>query len=147
MFGKLINKLKRKSLSKMDFGTSMDLCAMPVVTFHQGNRKFNFLLDTGSNDCVIDENVLDKIEHQETSREGTLFGVEGIVTEVRFCKITLSHSNRDYTYEYIIRDMKEAFDRIKETTGVTLHGILGSKFFDRFKYVLDFDKLIAYSKL
>jgi hypothetical protein len=42
--------------------------------------------------------------------------------------------------------MKEAFGHMKQDTGVTLHGIIGSKFFNKFKYVLDFDELIAYSK-
>ena len=42
--------------------------------------------------------------------------------------------------------MKEAFGNIKKETGVTIHGILGSDFFTRYKYVLDFDKLIFYKK-
>ena len=42
--------------------------------------------------------------------------------------------------------MSDAFGHIKKDTGVTVHGIIGSLFFNEFKYVLDFDELIAYSK-
>ena len=45
-----------------------------------------------------------------------------------------------------MQDMTAAFGSIKKETGVTIHGILGAKFFNEFKYVLDFKELIAYSK-
>ena len=76
-----------------------------------------------------------------------LFGLEGKRRLVKACRICLSYKGGQYEYDYLISDMKDAFTNIKQTTGVTLHGILGSKFFNTYKYVLDFDKMIAYSKL
>ena len=55
-----------------------------------------------------------------------------------------------YTKEYVKKkkktDMSSSFDVIKRSTGVNIHGILGTAFFNKYKYILDFDKLIAYSK-
>ena len=58
----------------------------------------------------------------------------------------MSYKDKDYEYPYVMQDMKAAFGSIKKETGVTIHGILGAKFFNEFKYVLDFKELIAYSK-
>lgn len=146
MLRKIIDKLLGKPKDAIDFGTAMRLCELPVATFFQGDKSFNFLLDTGSNDSIIDSNVLKDIEHKVTNKKSLLHGMEGHKKEVSDCIITLSFKGNDYTFDYLIQDMKQAFDSIKHETGVTLHGIIGSKFFNKFRYVLDFAELIAYSK-
>lgn len=146
MLRKLFNKILGKPYEKMSFSDSFKLTGQPIVIFNQGKKTFNFLLDSGSTDCIIDSNVLDKIEHEKINAVTTLSGMDGIDHEVPYCKITLYFNDRGYEYAYLINDMGKIFKSIKEATGVTLHGILGTKFFNEFKYVLDFDELIAYSK-
>lgn len=136
----------KKQDNIISFGQGFALTELPVISLYQGNKSFNFLLDTGSNDSIIDSNILNKIEHTESDRKSSLFGVEGNSQEVSACNITLSYGDSDYPYEYIVVDMKAPFSKIKSESGVTLHGIIGSKFFNAYKYVLDFDSLIAYSK-
>lgn len=130
----------------MSFQNSMDLAELPVVTFHQGDKKINFLLDTGSNNCVIDNNFLKNIQHTVLGSQTNISGLEGNPQKAGICTIKMSYKDKDYEYPYVMKDMSTAFDNIKKETGVTIHGILGSKFFNEFKYVLDFDELIAYSK-
>ena len=148
MFRKIINKLLGKPKDSMSFMESMNLVNLPVVTFFQGDKRFNFLLDTGSNSSVIDNSVLKNIKHTITNNPdlSNIMGMDGILHQTQSCEITLYYKDREYTYGYIVQDMKEAFTSIKQSSGVTLHGIIGSSFFNKFKYVLDFDELIAYSK-
>lgn len=146
MFKKLINKLF-KTPDVISFKAGFDLTDLPVVTFHQGDKRFNFLLDTGSNCNIIDKNILSEIKSKPVQSNDTLFGLEGHKTAVDKCEITLYFNDKGYTYDYIINDMSEPFGHLKADNGVTLHGILGSRFFNKFKYVLDFEKLIAYSKM
>lgn len=149
MFRKIINKLLGKPKDSMSFMESMNLVNLPIVTFFQGDKRFNFLLDTGSNRSVIDKGVLKNIKHTITNNPelSNIMGMDGILHQTQSCEITLYYKDREYTYEYIVQDMKEAFASIKQSSGVTLHGIIGSSFFNKFKYVLDFDELIAYSKI
>lgn len=143
---KVLEKYLLKGVDIMSFKESVDLVELPVVTFYQGNKKLNFLLDTGSNNCIIDKNIVDTIEHEILNMTSNLFGMEGNKQRVNVCRIKMFYKENEYEYEYLIQDMKAAFDAIKQETGVTLHGILGSKFFNKFRYVLDFAELIAYSK-
>lgn len=149
MFRKIINKLLGKPKDSMSFMESMNLVNLPIVTFFQGDKRFNFLLDTGSNRSVIDKGVLKNIKHTITNNPdlSNIMGMDGILHQTQSCEITLYYKDKEYTYEYIVQDMKEAFASIKQSSGVTLHGIIGSSFFNKFKYVLDFDELIAYSKI
>lgn len=146
MIKEFINKILGKHNNVMSFKAGFDLTDMPIVTLYQGDKKFNFLLDTGSTDSIIDSNILKDIDHKTKNLAASLFGMEGNKVEVQMCEITLYFNDQGYTYDYLINDMSQAFENIKEATGVNLHGIIGSKFFNKFKYVLDFAELIAYSK-
>ena len=145
MLKKFLNKLFGKP-DVMSFKAGFDLTDMPVITLYQGDKKFNFLLDTGSTDSIIDSNILKEIDYKAKNAVSNLFGMEGQTKQVKSCEITLYFGNKGYTYDYLINDMSQAFGQIKDSTGVNLHGIIGSKFFNKFKYVLDFAELIAYSK-
>lgn len=142
----ILKGLLAKDKDKMSFKTAMALCKLPVVTFFQGEKSFNFLLDTGSSSCIIDSNALDGIKHKVLNEKSDLFGMEGNSQEVGICEITLYFNENAYTYNFLMQDMKQSFALIRKQTGVVLHGILGSDFFNEFKYILDFAELIAYSK-
>lgn len=146
MIKKLIYKLFNIHPNAMSFQNSIDLAGLPVVTFYQGDKKINFLLDTGANNCLIDSNYLKNIKYEMTDTKTNLQGLEGNNHEAGICLIELYYKNHGYKYPYVIQDMGVVFGDIKKETGVTIHGLLGSSFFNKFKYVLDFNELIAYSK-
>lgn len=146
MFKKLINKLFGRQ-DFLSFKAGFDLTELPIITLYQGKEKFNFILDTGSNSSIIDSNILHKLEYDHTDSDDTIMGMEGNTVPVKACNITFCFNDKAYRYKYLINDMGKPFQQMKDTYGVTLHGIIGSNFFNEFKYVLDFDKLIAYSKL
>lgn len=137
---------KKKKDTAISFGQGFALTQLPIISLHQGDKVLNFLLDTGSNDSIIDSNVLKDIEHTMSDEKSSLYGLEGNAHEVGKCSITLSYQGLDYPYEYIVCDMTGPFSKIKAESGVILHGLIGSKFFNTYKYVLDFESLIAYSK-
>lgn len=146
MIKNLIHKILGIRHNEMSFQNSMDLAELPVVTFHQGDKKVNLLLDTGSNNCIIDSGFLNSLNHTPLNGSTQISGLEGNVQTSSLCLIKMSYKDTDYEYPYVIQDMSAVFGSIKKETGVSIHGILGSKFFNEYKYVLDFDELIAYTK-
>ena len=56
---------KQKNRINMSFKEAMDLVELPVVTFYNGDKKFNFLLDTGATISVINSNILDNFTHEK----------------------------------------------------------------------------------
>lgn len=137
---------KRKYDSKISFKEAMDLTELPVVTFYNNGQKLNFLLDTGSNDSHINEGALKGLEYAESGMTKDLIGVEGNKREYRFCNMTITYKNYSFESDFSVADLQNAFDVIKSESGVQIHGILGSKFFQKYKYILDFNSLIAYLK-
>ena len=131
----------------MSFKQGLDLTGLPIITLYQGNTPLNFILDTGSDVSVIDSNALPQIEHEVLKDlKGTIYGMDGKKHDVNVCSITLNYKDKFFKHNYLTKDLKVAFSNVKQDHGVTLHGMLGSKFFNEYRYVLDFAELIAYSK-
>lgn len=130
----------------ISFKEAMELMELPVITFYVNNRKLHFLLDTGSNNSVINKGVIETITHKKSEKQGQIYGIDGIVHDINYADIKLTYRDKEYEEEFQIVDLEDSFNRIKEEFGVTLHGIIGSMFMEKYKYVLDFKEMIAYSK-
>jgi hypothetical protein len=141
-----IYKEKHINKTKMSFKESMDLAELPIVTFYQDDIKLNFLLDTGSNVSYINESILPAIKYTKTNESKSTIGVEGIPLQSEYCMIKISYKEKQFEDKFSILDLSSAFDTVKQDSGVQIHGILGSKFFEKYKYILDFKDLIAYIK-
>ena len=141
-----IDDIRKRNNSKISFKEAMDLVELPVVTFYNGDTKLNFLLDTGSNVSYINSSIIPLLVHEKTDKEMNTIGIEGNKVSNQFCKMSVTYKNQVFEEEFSIADLDEAFGVVKQESGVQIHGILGSKFFERYKYVLDFRELIAYIK-
>ena len=138
-------KEKRRRKDKMSFKESMDLTNLPIVTFYTGKNKLNFILDTGSDTSYINARELEKLNYEKLPYEGKVLGL-GEQSSCPFIKTSLYHDNMKFETLMQCIDLSGTFDAIKSDSGVNIHGILGSKFFAEYKYILDFNELIAYRK-
>lgn len=141
-----VEEVSKRNSTKISFRESMDLTELPVVTFYNGDKKLNFLLDTGSNISHINSSSLSFLEHEKIDMQAETMGFEGNKVSNEFCRMTVFYKNQKFEDEFSITDLDDAFNVIKQENGVQIHGILGSKFFEKYRYVLDFSELIAYTR-
>lgn len=150
IFTVIFNGIEDYSRDKeaMSFREAMDLAELPVVTFYQGKEKFNFLLDTGSNHSHISVETEERIKGVSMTGSENVQGVGGAMAVDRAINATIKYKSKSYEVLLLVGEhLSDTFKVIKETTGVQVHGILGSGFLSDNRYVLDFDELIAYSKI
>lgn len=132
---------------KISFKESMDLAELPVVTFYQGKKKFNFLLDTGSNFSHLSSTAAKAIKGEKCNKSD--ISVTGIGNDQVSdgLEAILEYKGVLYTIDFCVLDsLDSSFANIKAESGVTIHGILGNRFLQEYKYILDFDELTAYRK-
>lgn len=134
----------RKKSSEISFREAMDLVELPVITFYNGDKKINFLLDTGSNISYLNESIVSSLVTELTGEESNIIGIEGNKVNCKICKMIIRRKNQEFEEEFSIADLDKAFSIVKKESGVQIHGILGSRFFEKYKYVLDFKDYIAY---
>lgn len=136
---------KKVSCSSMSFRETMDLCELPIVTFMNNGKKLNFLLDTGASKSVIHSGALEGLTYEDTNKSGDIYGIDGKRKDASFINMSIGYKGKDYNEEFQSIDMSIPFSNLKADFGVNLHGILSSTFFQKYKYILDFDELVAYS--
>lgn len=137
---------KQKRREDMSFREAMDLAELPIVTFCNNSKKLNFLLDTGSDLSHINESLLPSLKYEKVNENRNIISVGGNSQSLGCCDMPVTYKNQKFVNRFCISNLDEAFGVIKAETGVQIHGILGSKFFAKYKYILDFENLIAYSK-
>lgn len=135
-----------KGHSTVSFQEAMDLVELPIITVQNNNTKINLLLDTGSNSSYISPSVLNGLKYDELELSNTTVGFGGGATHTRGCIMKIKYKKLSFEDTFIIMQSDDVFSAIKQECGVQVHGILGSKFFDRYSYVIDFKDLIAYIK-
>lgn len=138
------NYCKQKKRENISFREAMDLVELPIITFYNKDTKLNFLLDTGSDLSYINKSILPSLEYVEINESRNIISVGGNSQSLGCCNMTVTYKSQKFIDRFYISDLDEAFGAIKAETGVQIHGILGSKFFVKYKYVLDFKDLIAY---
>lgn len=136
---------KRTQYDRMSFRETMDLTGLPIVTFRQGENKFNFVLDTGAYSSIIDKRVLESMQYTPLQGTSVGYGIDGKQHKMEQAGITLTYKDKDYSDAFRVLDMTASFDALKRDYGVTVHGLLSSSFFERYKYVLNYNELVAYS--
>ena len=121
---------------------------LPIVTFKQGDKDITFLIDSGSNQNVINKEVLPLIEHEviETRDRITLSGLNATPTEVSLCSVKFQNDGKEYKQTFLVTDLSGPMKGIKDDHGLIVYGMLGSPFLEEYKVILDYDQMIAYSK-
>lgn len=137
---------KQELKTRISFRETMNLTDLPIITFYNNGRKLNFILDTGSNRSVLNIRELGNCVYQKLNSTNELLGMDGIPREVENISLILSYNKREYAEVFQAVDISSALDSYKKESGVNVHGILGNTFFLKYRYILDFNDLVAYQK-
>lgn len=129
----------------MSIKESMDLVSLPVVTFENNGNKYNFIIDTGANDSIINSACEDIMVSPHTVKN-TVQGILGNDTKCSTVLIEFKYKDMIFETMFNVVDVSELFNSIKNDYGITVHGILGTNFLDKYNYIIDFKDYIIYRK-
>lgn len=128
------------------FKESMDLIHIPIVTFTNNNVKLHFLLDTGSDDSYISPSVLPSlILKNKIASSNKILGAGNEIASDEIVIVDLLYKTEIFETPLRVANLPNVFSE-KGVRGITIHGVLGSIFFERHKYQIDFDTYEAYPK-
>lgn len=139
-------KIKNKKHNVISFKESMTLIDLPVATFYNHGVKLNFLLDTGSTLCHINSSIICDLDHELTGGCSSFIGFNGAADTCFICKMTVTNGKKEFEHEFTVTNLDNSFNAIERESGLKIHGVLGSRFFEKYKYILDLEELIAYTK-
>lgn len=138
-------KWRRRDNNTQCFQKPFEMTKFPmIVLFHEGKR-LNFIIDTGCTKSLISDSAID-LSPYETIDEVNSWGVDGIKTVCPVKRITLSYGDLELPFDFSVRDIT-SINKTTQKHGVTAHGLIGSDFLAKYKYVLDFKKCLVYTDI
>lgn len=140
----LMKRTARKNV--MSFQETLDLTDLPIVTFYNNGYKLNFILDSGATESIINKEDINKYTYETLNEKRKMLGIEGNDQIIEnLIHMTIRRRDKEFEEDFQVTDMSRVFEAIRECKGVPIHGILGTSFFTKYKYILDFDELAAYT--
>ena len=138
---------QNKPKTTIPFKESIDLVGMPIVTFTNNGQKLHFLLDTGSDDSYIIPSILDKLEiTKKGATTSPIITAGGNIESLGYVILNISYKNHSFMNMFKVNPMEDVLNNAFGDKGIVVHGILGSIFFNKYNYILDFKELQATSK-
>lgn len=123
---------------------------LPIITLTNNNVPLNFLIDTGSNISHICPSIVNliKCQHLGTNDTTKIAGLGAINEGITICNAKFKDTlGKEYKIQLSIsKELENTVKYIKESTGVEIHGLLGTDFLQNYKYVINFEELSVYSK-
>lgn len=104
------------------------------------------MVDSGANFSTIDRNGLKQLEHTKLDEEGSSYGINGDTQHTEFANVCLHYGDKSFIDRFqVFEDMSGALGHLRTSTGLPIIGILGSCFFRRYKFLLDFKELVMFN--
>lgn len=124
---------------------------LPVIALSNSKGDvMNFLIDSGSNISHICAEYLEDLNAEiiGTYEEGTVEGLGAVNTGVTMCRGTFRDvMGNNYNINLSVSDQLTAIaNSIESSTGVRIHGLLGTDFLMEYNYIIDFKSLEVYSQ-
>ena len=127
----------------ISISNSIKCVGLPVIVT-SSKPHLNFIVDTGSNQNIIFDFVVDGLEDcfsqiEETTME--TYGIDGRIKTGEIVKATLEFDGKASAAEFSVINADDVVKRFQEKNGFQLHGFLGAPFLVANKWILDFDKM------
>jgi hypothetical protein len=79
-------------------------------------------------------------------KKNEMIGINGNKKECHIVGIDLMYKDKTFSAEFNVADIDSMIDTIKTDYGVIVHGILGTRFLDKYNYVIDFKDYTIYRR-
>jgi hypothetical protein len=116
---------------------------LPIIPVEVEGKHLCFIIDTGSTCSLIDSNVIEYFKDIATPvGDYNISGIDGTKHKVDVVTLPFSFEGQSYNPNFCVKPLLEAFKDIETESGIQVHGLLGTDFLVKNKWILDFDKLI-----
>lgn len=149
-------KLEKKKIS---FRKEYEITNMPIITLKMYDNYYKFILDTGADFNALDSSALDRIVsennlklNKDDLKQGddvvggdTVVGVGGVQTGIKDVQLPFECDDSEFEEIFSVVSIGAPLSAY-EKHGIKLCGVIGSPFFEKNKWVLDFDELVVWTE-
>lgn len=125
--------------------------SLPAIDFECQGETLTFIIDSGRDACHISRTVAQRLgletrcEEVKERKEKVLGTGNGIAKSTgEFCQTGLSIGDFKFNVHFYVEDFDTLTAFLKNSSGVTVHGVLGTDFLVNNNWQIDFMNKVAY---
>lgn len=130
--------MKKEGVLFCSLSYGLDKTKLPIIPVEVEDKYLCFIIDTGSTCSLIDSNVVEYFKDIVTPAGD---GIDGTKHKVYVVTLPFSFEGQSYRLKFCVKPLLEAFKDIETESGIQVHGLLGTDFLMKNKWIIDFDKL------
>ena len=120
-----------------------DRLQIPIIDIMLMGKYHSFLLDTGANNNALDREIYNQLKNEHNLKEAKekiqILTSSHVTQEVReLVELPLIIENKELLFPFTITDLTILRKEVLTKAGAEVDGLLGSRFFDHYKWILDF---------
>lgn len=109
---------------------------LPIINVLINNELHYFVIDTGANINVLNESIANQLNLNYTNTKDKVFGINNTQELSKTTILNLIINDHDYSDEFSILNISQVLDRIKYESSITVSGLLGIPFLNKYKAIL-----------
>ena len=109
---------------------------IPIINVEINNTTHYFVIDTGANTNVLNESMAKTLPLTYTSSNEKILGLNGSKHSTEEVYLTMNINSHEYSDYFSILDIDPVLSRIKFESGITVSGLLGTPFLNKYYAVL-----------
>ena len=109
---------------------------LPIIDVELNNTIHYFVIDTGANTNVLNSSIAATLPLEYTSSNEKVLGLNGSQHSSNETNLTFFINTHEYTDTFSIIDIDAVLERIKHESGITVTGLLGTPFLNKYHAVL-----------
>lgn len=147
---KMIKELSIKNKYYIEFFKGKNKDSLPLIRLKIRDKYRLFLIDTGANVNVLAaqalKHIMDKNDVLEIVGTDNVSGIgSDSKDDFKIVRETVSYNGEEFKEDFVIMDnWEEVRNRIAENCGKSIVGILGANFFEKHRWLLDFEKRVVW---
>lgn len=154
----VLQNIKINNKNKISFKKDFEITSMPILTVKMFKNEYKFILDTGADFNALDKTAFERIiaendleiipedltDGQDVVGGQEVFGCNGVETNIKNIGLPFTCDNKDFFEVFSLVSIGAPLNAY-EAYGINLCGVIGSPFFEKNKWVLDFDNLVVWT--
>ena len=136
----LITRTERKLKYKFNFKDTIEKYNLPIVSLEHQGKIYNFIIDTGANQSMINASTLSEFRHEDINKDTTVSGLE---SKKKVCKqIYIEFEKEGHRFSDVFLTLPiPNLDKMNKEHNSNIVGLLGNSFLRRYNCILNYVEL------
>lgn len=137
---------KEKYGYMFSFEDTIGIVKVPVVSFEHNGKTVNFIIDSGASHSIIDSACIDEFEYKpiESANSTSVRGINGDKVKTALAYVELTSEGHTFSDVFQVCPVP-TLKWQEEKYGIHISGLLGSQFLKKYRFLINYKHLNAYT--